>query len=114
LTLASSFRGLKQPAGVVHPRRPLRVFHTPVFGAGLLAALVYMGPVRAADEKPTDPQAPGAPRCQEAIVNPVTGFAECVKPRGVPVDPPPERPPPSAEDCARHPDLDVPGCPKPK
>jgi hypothetical protein len=31
--------------------------------------------------------------CEEAIVNPVSGHAECVRPRGVPVDPPPPRPP---------------------
>jgi hypothetical protein len=31
--------------------------------------------------------------CKEAVVNPVSGFAECVLPRGAPVDPPPPRPP---------------------
>jgi hypothetical protein len=30
--------------------------------------------------------------CKEAIVNPVSGYAECVQPRGAPVDPPPPRP----------------------
>jgi hypothetical protein len=30
--------------------------------------------------------------CQEAIVNPVSGHAECVRPLGAPVDPPPPRP----------------------
>jgi hypothetical protein len=30
--------------------------------------------------------------CEEAIVNPVSGHAECVRPRGAPVDPPPPRP----------------------
>jgi Protein of unknown function (DUF2380) len=33
-----------------------------------------------------------APLCKEAIVNPVSGYAECVLPRGAPVDPPPPRP----------------------
>jgi len=37
------------------------------------------------------PPAPAAP-CKEAIVNPVSGYAECVRPRGAPVDPPPPRP----------------------
>jgi hypothetical protein len=91
-------------------RRPA-LPRTLIVGASLLAALAGGGVLRAADQ---DPQAPPVPRCQEAIVNPVTGFAECVKPRGAPVDRPPERPPPSAEECARHPDLDIPGCPKPK
>jgi hypothetical protein len=31
--------------------------------------------------------------CKEAVVNPVSGHAECVRPPGVPVDPPPPRPP---------------------
>jgi len=31
--------------------------------------------------------------CEEAIVNPVSGHAECVRPLGAPVDPPPPRPP---------------------
>jgi len=31
--------------------------------------------------------------CKEAIVNPVSGYAECVRPLGAPVDPPPPRPP---------------------
>src|ERR1700722_20631578 len=30
--------------------------------------------------------------CVEAIVNPVSGHAECVRPLGAPVDPPPQRP----------------------
>jgi len=30
--------------------------------------------------------------CKEAIVNPVSGYAECVQPPGAPVDPPPPRP----------------------
>ena len=34
-----------------------------------------------------------AAQCQEAIVNPVSGYAECVRPPGAPVDPPPPRPP---------------------
>jgi hypothetical protein len=37
-------------------------------------------------------QPPAAAKCQQALVNPVSGFAECVKPRGAPVAPPPKRP----------------------
>ena len=39
-----------------------------------------------------------SPKCQEAVVSPVSGFAECIKPRGAPVAPPPKRP-----DAARAP-----------
>jgi hypothetical protein len=35
---------------------------------------------------------PGAAPCKLAIVNPVSGYAECVQPPGAPVDPPPPRP----------------------
>jgi hypothetical protein len=31
--------------------------------------------------------------CEEAILNPISGYAECVRPPGAPVDPPPPRPP---------------------
>jgi Protein of unknown function (DUF2380) len=31
--------------------------------------------------------------CEEAVVNPVSGYAECVHPLGAPVDPAPPRPP---------------------
>jgi hypothetical protein len=37
-------------------------------------------------------------KCREAVVSPVSGFAECVNPRGAPVAPPPKRP-----DAARAP-----------
>jgi hypothetical protein len=37
-------------------------------------------------------QPPAAAKCQEALVNPVSGFAVCVKPRGAPVAPSPKRP----------------------
>lgn len=68
--------------------------------------------VIADEQKPTAPEAnsPSPPRCEIAVVNPVTNYAECVKPRGVPVPPPPPHPPPSAADCAQHPDLAVPEC----
>jgi hypothetical protein len=41
------------------------------------------------DQSAAAPAAEGAPaKCLEAEVNPVTGHALCVKPRGAPVDPP--------------------------
>src|SRR5208337_4648775 len=44
-------------------------------------------------ETPEDRPPAAVVRCQEAIVNPVSGHAECIRPRGAPVDPPPPRPP---------------------
>jgi len=38
------------------------------------------------------PEADHSVLCKEAIVNPVSGHAECVRPLGAPVDPPPPRP----------------------
>jgi len=35
---------------------------------------------------------PATAQCKEAVVSPVSGFAECVDPRGAPVAPPPKRP----------------------
>lgn len=35
---------------------------------------------------------PAAAACKEAIVNPISGYAECVSPLGAPVGPPPPRP----------------------
>lgn len=37
----------------------------------------------------TQPTA-GSAKCKEAEVNPVTGHAECIRPRGAAVDPPPQ------------------------
>jgi hypothetical protein len=66
--------------------------------------------IQAADDPGQRSDAPVA-RCEIAVVNPVSGFAECVKPRGVPVEPPPAHPAPTPEECRRHADLDLPGCP---
>jgi hypothetical protein len=44
-------------------------------------------------ETPGVKQPAPAVLCEEAIVNPVSGHAECVRPLGAPVDPPPPRPP---------------------
>lgn len=39
-----------------------------------------------------DAPPPARAQCKEAVVSPVSGFAECVDPRGAPVAPPPKRP----------------------
>jgi hypothetical protein len=69
----------------------------------LLSAIV---PVVCADEPPPE----SGPRCEIAVVNPVSNYAECVKPRGAHVEPPPRRAPPSEEECRKHPDLEVEAC----
>lgn len=66
--------------------------------------------IDAADDPARQSDAP-VPRCQVAVVNPVSGFAECVKPRGVPVAAPPPHPAPRPEECRRHADLDLKSCP---
>jgi hypothetical protein len=43
-------------------------------------------------DAPTTTLAAPAALCKEAVVNPVSGHAECVRPPGAPVDPPPPRP----------------------
>jgi hypothetical protein len=45
-----------------------------------------------AGEAPDAPSTHPAALCKEAIVNPVSGHADCVNPLGAPVDPPPPRP----------------------
>jgi len=42
------------------------------------------------------PPSPASAQCKQAVVSPVSGFAECVDPRGAPVAPPPRRPDASA------------------
>jgi hypothetical protein len=44
-------------------------------------------PDGAASSEATEASAP--PKCLQAVVNPVTGFAICVNPKGAPVEPPP-------------------------
>lgn len=48
--------------------------------------------------------------CKMAIVNPVSGNAECVEPRGAAVDAPPPRPTPTEKTCRRHGDLELEEC----
>jgi hypothetical protein len=55
-------------------------------------------------------QASTAVFCKVAVVNPVSGNAECVEPRGVAVDPPPPRPPPTKGTCLKHSDLGLKEC----
>jgi hypothetical protein len=84
--------------------------------AGVLALAIAMTLLpwcAGADEQkptPAEQASPSPPRCEVAVVNPVTNYAECVKPRGVPVPQPPPHPLPSATECAQHPDLAVPEC----
>jgi hypothetical protein len=70
-----------------------------------LALLVcaIASPAPPAPQAPASPSAPAPPptaQFKEAVVSPVSGFAECVDPRGAPVAPPPKRPdaPPAATD----------------
>lgn len=54
--------------------------------ASLLSGIAFSNEASQADHA-----ASNAP-CKTAIVNPVSGYAECVDPLGAPVDPPPRRP----------------------
>ena len=74
--------------------------------AALVALLLAAGLAAAADQADKMP----GPRCEVAVVNPVSNYAECVKPRGAHVDPPPRRATPTEEECLRHLDLDVEQC----
>jgi hypothetical protein len=80
----------------------------------LACALALCGPLDAAltsgDQPPAQPPRSADSKCEVAVVNPVTGYAECVKPRGVPVDQPPARPAPSRQECLEHRDLDIEAC----
>ncbi len=51
---------------------------------GLPAAALSAEQATQSAEQPATPA-----KCLEAVVNPVTGFAFCVNPRGAPVAPPP-------------------------
>jgi hypothetical protein len=64
------------------------------FAAAAAQATAPGTPLPASTSAPTTSTA----KCREAVVSPVSGFAECVNPRGAPVAPPPKRP-----DAARTP-----------
>ncbi len=45
---------------------------------------------QAAEEATPPAEVSAAPKCLQAVVNPVTGFAICVNPKGAAVEPPPQ------------------------
>lgn len=69
----------------MHELRPALLFTGLVF-------TMLAGALRAADGTPLPKQPQPPATCKEAVVSPVSGHAECVNPRGAPVDPPPQRP----------------------
>jgi len=59
----------------------------------LLGAAVSGSAGAALSSETSETRAPApAVLCKEAVVNPISGHAECVRPPGAPVDPPPPRP----------------------
>jgi uncharacterized protein DUF2380 len=58
----------------------------------LSAALSGRSAAALSNETPAVKPSVPAVLCEEAVVNPVSGHAECVRPRGAAVDPPPPRP----------------------
>jgi hypothetical protein len=58
----------------------------------LLGAAIFGHSAIALSSEFSEAKPAGAAVCKEAIVNPVSGYAECVSPLGAPVDPPPPRP----------------------
>ena len=67
----------------------VRDLKTLIFALGV--TMLVPVAARSVDPTPTQPaEASAAPaKCLEAAVNPVTGYAFCVNPRGAPVEPPP-------------------------
>jgi hypothetical protein len=68
----------------------IRKVRTGILACGASAAMLsaHSGIASSSDVPEADRTAP----CEVAIVNPVSGHAECVRPLGAPVDPPPPRP----------------------
>lgn len=69
----------------------MRKMRITIFACSALAAATlsaHSGIAYSSDTPEADRTAP----CKEAIVNPVSGYAECVRPLGAPVAPPPPRP----------------------
>src|SRR5580692_4448751 len=59
----------------------------------MLSAAMSARPGVALSSETPEVKPPGlAALCEEAVVNPISGYAECVRPPGVPVEPPPPRP----------------------
>jgi hypothetical protein len=64
-----------------------------MIASAALVGVLLCGISRAlSSDAPKSTVAAPAALCKEAIVNPVSGHAECVDPLGAPVDPPPPRP----------------------
>jgi hypothetical protein len=60
----------------------------------VLGVAIALRPGVAACSETPEVKPPGpAVLCEEAVVNPISGYAECVRPPGVAVEPPPPRPP---------------------
>jgi hypothetical protein len=71
--------------------RELRI--TAIASLVLLGTAISGGAGAALPSETSEARAPApAGLCKEAVVNPVSGHAECVRPAGVPVAPPPPRP----------------------
>jgi hypothetical protein len=68
----------------------IRKVRTAILACAASAAMLsaHSGIASSSDVPEADRTAP----CEVAIVNPVSGHAECVRPLGAPVDPPPPRP----------------------
>jgi hypothetical protein len=72
--------------------RELRI--TAIASLMLLGAAISGSAGAALSSETPEARAPAAAvLCKEAVVNPVSGYAECVRPPGAPVAPPPPRPP---------------------
>ena len=69
----------------------MQIMRITILACCALAAGVLCTHSRMASSKDLS-EAPHPAPCKEAIVNPVSGHAECVRPLGAPVDPPPPRP----------------------
>jgi hypothetical protein len=57
-----------------------------------IASAAAPAPTPQTPDASSAPPPPATAQCKEAVVSPVSGFAECVDPRGAPVAPPPKRP----------------------
>jgi len=66
---------------------------TTIAGCTLAACMLSMAIAIARPSDGPQTQSGTAALCQEAMVNPVSGHAECVRPFGAPVAAPPPRPP---------------------
>jgi hypothetical protein len=66
----------------------LKILRTLVVALGVTLWLPVAA--QSAEESARSEEKSAAPaKCLEAAVNPITGFAFCINPRGAPVDPPP-------------------------